>query len=174
VYDRWVSYFADYGTTIDDTVLKVLSTAFRKTKFKAPVTAEGTGTNDGNFALYTNDEILHEFEDLAIKSDDNVGSDLGKYAGAVVYKRLPLRYVDILDRTTANATVQERIMGKNPIVGINWNYIKPVILKGDRFRESKPMNSRELPNVLTCHMDLTYNYVCTNRKHSGFLVTDKT
>jgi len=168
-FDGWKSYYADYDE-VNDAFLKMLSRAFRKLHFKSPVMVDSkTGTKDSPFTLHSNDSVIADLEDLALKSDDRVGADLGKYAGAVVFKRIPIEYVDNLDSTGTGYS--EYCHGTDPIYGINWNYFEPVILKGDKFRKSKPINDRKQHNVMTVFVDLTWNIICTNRHKAGFVIS---
>ena len=171
-FSGWKNYYSDYDEVNDD-FLKRLSRAFRKTKFKSPTMVDSkTGTINSPFTLHSNDSVIGDLEDLALKSDDRVGADLGKYAGAVVFKRIPIEYVDNLD--TDATGYDENCHGINPIYGVNWNYFEPVILKGDNFRRNKPINDREQHNVMTVFVDLTWNIVCTNRRKAGFVISIET
>ncbi len=168
-YDKWTSYYSDYDEVNND-LMKRLSRAFRKTKFKAPTMVDKkTGTIQSPFTLQTNDAVLSALEDHALNSDDRVGNDLGKYAGSVIYKRIPFEYVDILDSTSS--TYNEIIHGTNPIYGCNWNYFEPVLLKGDNFRKGRPINDREQHNVMTVFLDTSWNIICTNRRKAGFVIS---
>jgi len=166
---RWANYYHDHNDNIDYSLLKALSKAFRKTNFQTPTVAGQSVDPDSsffNFRMYTNNKILEELEDLAVKADDRVGSDLGKYAGAVMYKNLPLIYVDLLD------TELTYVYGANPIFGVNHNNFYPAVLSNENFRWNKPMNKVGQHNVFTVYLDLSYAYVCDNRRTAGFLLSD--
>lgn len=167
--DRWANYYADHDDNLDHTLLKKLSRAIRKTKFQTPVVAgEAVDAKSDyyNFRMYTNDKVLTELEDLATKSDDRLGNDLGKYAGAIIYKGIPLVYVDSLD------TELTYVYGANPIFGVNHEHFFPMILANEFFRWNKPMKKVGQHNVLTVYLDLSYAYVCKNRRSGGFLLSD--
>lgn len=169
-YERWRNYYADYDLVNDD-LLKKLSRAFRKTNFQSPATVQDLVKGPlSNFKMFTNDAVLSGMEDLALKSDDAVGFDLGKYAGRVAYKRIPLDYAAELDNAVAGGSLVAQL-GKDPIVGINFDKFTPIIMVDDRFRESDPINDRELPNVFTVFVDLSYAYICKNRREAGFVVS---
>jgi len=166
---RWANYYHDHNNNIDQTLLRALSKAFRKTHFQTPIVAgQAVDPKSGfsNFRLYTNNAVLEELEDFALSTDDRLGSDLGKYAGAVIYKGLPLVYVDTLD------TELTFVYGKNPIFGVNHNHFYPITLANETFRWNKPMNKVGQHNVFTVYMDLSYAYVCDNRRAGGFLISD--
>ncbi len=168
VYEKWKSYFFDYENLSADDFLKKLSRAMRRTHFKSPVMVDSkTGNEHGNnFTLFTDDYVISELEEYAFDNDDNIGADLGKYAGAVTFKRIPIEYCDLLDDDSGTYT---HLRGAHPIYGINWKFFELIMLKGDKFRESEPIKDREYHNVLTVFLDLSYNMICTNRMKAGFV-----
>ena len=170
-FTGWKSYYADYTSGQWEDFLEKLGRAFRKTKFQSPATVEDIGTGPlSAFKLYTSDAALTALETIARHSDDRVGFDLGKYAGRLAFNRVPIDYVDILDSTATGYDAS--IHGVDPFYGINWKYIEPVILKGDRFRVSPPQkNTTANHNLLSVFLDLTYNYICTNRNKAGFVLS---
>lgn len=167
---RWASYYADHDGELGDNLLSLLRRAMRKTKFKAPLLAQKVGKDMSftNFRMYTNDNVMDNLESLADAKDDNVGYDLGKYHGTVVFKGIPFEYVDILDTADTN------VYGTDPVFGVNHDCFKPYILNGFDFEISKPMNNKENQhNVLSVYMDLIYGYVCKDRRMGGFLVSQQ-
>lgn len=175
VNKRWNSFYADHGNQLDSTMLKKLSRAFRKTKFQSPTFASQTidpKSSFSNFRLYTTSAVLDELEELARHSDDRVGADLGKYAGKTIFKGIPFEYVDVLDDDSSVSTQQGYVYGGDPIYGINHNHFRAVVLDGENFRVNKPMTKVGQHNVLTVYIDLTYQYICDNRRTAGFLISD--
>lgn len=172
---RWNNYYADHANQLDDTMLTKLSRAFRKTKFQSPMFAnQAIDPKSGfsNFRLYTTSAVLDELEKLARRSDDRLGADLGKYAGKTIFKGIPFIYVDVLDDDSDYSTQQGYVYGGDPIFGINHNHFYPVVLDGEYFRVNDPMKDVNQHNVLTVYIDLTYQYVCDNRRTGGFLLSD--
>jgi len=166
---RWASWYADHNNSLGDGLMKILRRAFRNTKFQSPIVAKQAidpSSDFSNFRLYTNNDVLDEIEELAIKSDDRVGADLGKYAGGVIFKGIPFKYVDSLNNELTY------VYGNNPIFGINHNHFWGYILGGEDFRLNKPMNKVGQHNVFTVYIDLSYAYICDNRRTGGFLISD--
>jgi hypothetical protein len=166
---RWANYYADHQGNLDDTCLTLLRRAFRQTYFQAPLEPAKIfeDTEYGNYRLYSNDNVIGTFEELAMKSDDRVGPDLGKYAGKTMFKGIPFVYVDILD------TADTDTYGTDPIFGVDHNQFYPVVLKGEYFRVNKPMSKVGQHNVLTVYVDLSYAYICEDRRRAGFLVNEQ-
>lgn len=165
----WANFYADHNNLLDDSLLKILSRAFLKTKFETPEIAGQAldpKSNFSNFRMYTSSNVILELEELARKSDDRVGYDLGKYAGATIFKGVPFRWVADLD------TELTYVRGADPIYGINHNHFYPIVLADNNFRRTKPTPKSGSHNVLEGFVDLTYAYVCDNRRVGGFLVSD--
>jgi len=166
---RWANWYADHNNQLNDTILKTLRQAIRKTKFQTPIIAKQAidpESSFSNFRLYTTSNMLDNLEEIAFKSDDRVGSDLGKYAGAVTFKNLPFVYVDSLD------TPLKYVYGADPIFGVSHDHFNPVVLENENFRTNKPMNKVGQHNVMTVYIDLSYAYMCDNRRTGGFLISD--
>lgn len=165
----WANWYADHNNKLDDSLLKLLSGAVLKTKFETPIIAGQTldpKSNFYNFRYYTSSNVILELEELARKSDDKVGFDLGKYAGMTVFKGIPFRWIEDLD------TELTYVRGADPIYGVNHNHFYPVVLSDNNFRKTKPKPKGNSHNVLEGHVDLTYAYVCDNRRTAGFLISD--
>jgi len=167
--DRWASYWADHNGNIDQSLLTMLSRAFRKCGFQAPLEPGKIFQYNtfGNFRLYSNDNVIGTLETLARNSDDRVGYDLGKYCGHTMYKGIPFVYVDILDTADTDTIMTD------PIFGVNHDVFYPVVLKGEYFRIDKPRLNSAQPGVLTGYVDLTYAYICENRRQAGFLIAQQ-
>jgi len=165
---RWANYYADHQGTINETTLDILDTAFRKTHFKSPMFAKQAidpKSDFSNFRMFTTNDVLKELNKMARKSDDALGPDLGKYAGSVIFKGVPFVYADFLD------TAKQYVYGSDPIFGVNFNHFYPVILDGEEFLESEPMTEVGQPDTLTIYVDVSYGFICDNRRAGGFLVS---
>ena len=165
----WANFYADHNNLLDDSLLKILSRAFLKSHFETPTVAGESldpKSNFSNFRMYTSSNVILELEELARKSDDRVGFDLGKYAGATIFKGIPFKWVADLDTELTYAR------GADPIYGINHNHFYPVVLADNNFRKTKPKPMGGSHNVLEGFVDLSYAYVCDNRRTAGFLVSD--
>jgi len=165
----WANYYYDHNGNIDYTLLKALAKTMRKIGFKTPKLAGDAidpRSSVANLRIYTTDDVIGTLEDLAIKADDRVGNDLGKYAGNVVFKNHPLIYVDSLD------TELTYVYGKNPIFLVNHEHFYPIILSGMNFKWSSPIpGGNTQHNTLTVFLDLMFAYVCKNRRAGGALLS---
>ena len=58
-----------------------------------------------------------------------------------------------------------------PIYMVNHETFYPVVLKGDFMHESEPTNPGEMVNTIFVAVDLTYCYVCDNRRANAVITT---
>lgn len=167
VNPRWASYYADHDGNLSDTLLSRLFRAITKTSFIVPLEPKAVDKNTtwGNFRYYTNMNVLENLEALRRKTDDGISPDLGKHAGAVLYKNVPFVYVEELD--TARAT----LYGTDPIYGVNHDYFKLATLAGRGFVLGTPMPRDEQHKIVKVPLDLEYAIRCVNRQRAGFLIS---
>jgi hypothetical protein len=167
-YTDWANYFADHNSNIDDSLLTILDTAARKLNFQPPVIPEKLPMDKMNYAFYTNDTVIKNLNSYFAKADDNMGYRPDSHYNTPTFNRIPMIYTPPLD--TANTSVY----GTNPILGLNHNFIYPVILRNWDFRITKQVaNLRH--TVMELYMDLVYQIWCNSSpKYAGFLVTNNT
>lgn len=155
-YRNWV----DEITGIDGSTVKKLAKAFYATKFTSPMTVSDLKKGSAsNFRIYLTLNDLVEYDDLARKSNDNLGGDLAKFHGVSAFNRVPVLWSPNLDTDT-----------DLPIYGVNHAKFYPIVQSGDWMRENDPMADVELHNVTTTFVDGSYQYFNTNIRESGFVL----
>ena len=168
---RWASYYADHNGQFGDNLLDLLARATRKTHFIPTMlpTAVAKETSPQPFRYYSNDNVIGNLEAIARKMDDNVGPDLAKYFGRVLYKGVPFIYVSFLDDSASYST----IMGTDPIYGVNHDFFKVRILRENDYVLGKPKERDRSHNVLSVPLDVSLACTCTNRQRGGFLISQQ-
>ena len=167
---HWRSYYAQYTTVDWDDLVEKLDVGFRRSKFQSPATVEdGASGPLSMFSMHTGNNVLKALTSMLLMADDKVGYDLGKYHGAVVFNRIPIKYCDILDSDHADHVAA--VLGTDTVFGVNWNLFESVVLKGDNFRQTAPAPDKDNHNFIKSFVDLTYNYVCRNRRYAGFNIS---
>jgi hypothetical protein len=174
---KWRNY-ADVYTKVDNSLLRKLRSAVRRTRFRpaAMIPKPGKDGVGSPLRLYAADDVVTEMEDLADKRDDaNTPQDLaGKmlhnHDGTVMFNRMPLVYIPQLDGLTVtggSATVNT----PDPIYCIDWSKLQPVVQDGYWMEESKkPMTDRSQHTTLTVFLDGSHNNLCINRRTAGFVL----
>ena len=107
---------------------------------------------------YVNEDTMSSFEDLGEAQNENLGRDIASMDGQIIFRRVPIIWVPKLDEDTTD-----------PVYMIDHSTFYPVVLKGDYLRESDPKESAEAHNAYSIHVDLTYNYVCLDRRRNAVL-----
>ena len=157
---NWKNYTVRYVTVDKPDLVKKLRTAHRKTGFKSPINIEEYRTTKGQrYRLYTDEATLVALEDIGEAQNDNLGRDLASMDGTLVFRGHPIIWVPKLDAET-----------NGPIYGIDHSTFYPVCLEGDYLRESDAKPAPNQHNVYQVFVDLTYNYLCVERRRN-FLAT---
>lgn len=157
-YANWKNYSGSYATVTKADLIAKIRTAIRKCGFKSPVSIpDFRGGKGDKFRLYMNEALLNAIELVGEQQNENLGKDIAEMDGVTTIRRFPCVWIPYLDADT-----------QNPIYGINHATFNPIVLEGDYLRESEVDNSNS-HNVNETHVDLTYNYVCNDRR-SNFVI----
>ena len=165
--NKWANYYKDYdGPNSADAMVDAMHKVYRMIQFRAPRIAKDlvSGPRSG-YVIYMDGDTLDAYEKYTRKSNDQIGFDVGKFAGNTAFQRTPIIWNPQLD------TADETNRGANPIYFINHNKFKPFILRGDNLRESEPIIDRAQHNVITVFVDISYNYLCLSRRKQGLIST---
>ena len=158
----WRSYCAGgtaYYDSMNATALRTMLKMFLKIQFQSPYTVKDLELGPlSNYRIYCNTDSYVALVELCRQQNENIGADLARYNGITVFSRVPIIHIPYLDNDTSD-----------PVYMVNHNKFEPFVLDGDYFRESPPMNSREQSNVFTTVTDLSYNFLCTNRRMQGVM-----
>lgn len=164
-YERWRNYFTDVDDSTDmDNTIDAMHKVYRKIRFRAPRIVSDLDSGPlANYRIYMNGTTIDAYEKYTRLSNDQIGYDVGKFAGNTAFQRVPIIWIEQLD------SISTDIAGTNPIYFVNHNKFYPYVLRGDFLTESEPMKDREQHNVITTFVDLTYNYLCTDRRSQGVI-----
>jgi len=161
-YNRWSNWCADY-TTIDKTdLIRKWREAATKTRFMSPteIPALGTATD---FGYYTNYNVIGRLEEVLEAQNDNLGSDIASQDGRLLFRRVPVMWVPYLDSYTGPAGTSAPTTA-DPIYGINWGVFKPCFLEGEYMVEEGPEKAANQHTTYHVQVDMTYNFLCYNRR----------
>lgn len=155
---NWRNYSGGYSDASDKTdLIKKVRTAFRLTNFRSPLGSKrGVVDNKMKRTLYANDSLISELEELGEGLNENLGRDLTKYMDNIIINGHPVVYVPYLDNDT-----------EDPLYFIDHSTFMPVVLAKEYLRRSKPQIIPGQHNAYVFWINMTYNYLCTNRRQSG-------
>jgi hypothetical protein len=153
-YPRWSNYTAPYSAITHDDLVRAWRKASTFTNFMSPTGEQQPDYNTGNrYGYYTNYAVLGKLEEILESQNDNLGNDVASKDGMVLFRRTPVTWAPKLE---ADST--------NPVYGINWGVFKPVLLEGWYLKEDAPIRAPNQHTVRQVHVDLSYNYKCTDRR----------
>lgn len=153
-YPNWSNWtFSATSVDRDDFIAKALK-ACEFTKFMAPKAYNELAAGEGKWGFFTTYRLLALLEKYLQSSNDNLGVDLAKYAGAVTLKGNPIKWVPYLQ---ANDT-------QDPFYGINWSTLKYFFRKGRSMVRHPPQLRDNQHTVRVVHMDNWGNFCCYNRR----------
>jgi hypothetical protein len=148
------NYTFQYTDVSKADLIKKLRTAHRKTNWRSPYKTSEMMSEFGNRRqIYLNEATVSNIEDVGEGQNENLGRDIASMDDRIVFKRHPLIYVPYLDDDTTN-----------PLYMTDTDTIKPIVLKGDYLRETDAQRSPKQHNTFEVHVDLSINFVCTNRR----------
>jgi hypothetical protein len=160
-HPNFKNYTATYTSVTKSDLLAKMRTAHMKIRFKSPVTLEQyRGEMGETYRIYVNESVMQSLCDIGEGQNENLGRDLSSMDGQIVFKKHPIVYVPQLDSRT-----------DNPVYMIDHSTFFPVCLKGDYLRESEAQKAPNQHNVWQVFIDLTYNYMCLDRRRNAVFST---
>lgn len=152
------NWTGQYSTNSKPDLIKKMRTMHRKIRFKSPVDSKDYAKKE-RYRVYCNETSISGFEDIGESQNENLGRDIASVNGeGMTFRGHPIRWVPKLDEDTSQ-----------PIYFLNHATFYPVCLKGDYLHESEPIRSNTQHDWFTVHVDLTYNYLCVDRRRNGVL-----
>ncbi len=168
---RWKNCTGTFAAYTRADMITKLKRVFRKIRWRSPVTTKEMELAE-DLRVYTTETVVEAFETLAEAQNENLGNDVAsKAAGSsgrsgirmegdqVTIRRHPIIYVPELEATVTN----------DPIYCIDHGTFKVYVMSGDYLRETGPIMAQEQHNTRIVWVDLTYNYLCLNRRRNGVL-----
>jgi len=155
------NYTGQYTSVTKSDLIKKLRTAHRKIRFVSPVTLDDyRGGMGDRYRLYTNESVISDLEDVGEAQNENLGREIASMDGTITFRRHPIVWIPKLDSRS-----------DNPVYMIDHSTFYPVCLKGDYLRESEATKAPNQHNVFQVFVDLTYNYLCIDRRRNAVLST---
>ena len=154
------NYTAQYVAVSKADLIKKMRTMKRKTGFKSPVDINDYIKGRGmRYRVYMNESTMSTMEEVGESQNENLGRDIASIDGMnMAFRGFPMRWIPKLDSDTTD-----------PVYFIDHSVWQPVCLAGDFMRESRPVRDPEKHDWWTIYVDLTYNYVCFDRRRNGVI-----
>ena len=155
------NYTDQYTTVSKNDLIAKMRTAYRKTGFVSPLTDDQyRGSMGQRFRIYVNEPVIQDFENVGEGQNENLGKDIASMDGTTTFRRIPIEWIPAMDSRS-----------DNPVYMVDHSSFFPVCLKGDYLRESEARQNPDAHNLYEVFMDITYNYVCDNRRKNSVITT---
>jgi len=155
------NYTAQYTDVSKTDLIKKLRTAHRKCQFMSPITINDyRGAMGSRYRLYVPETVISSMEDLGEDQNENLGRDLATMDGTMTFRKHPIIWIPKLDSTS-----------NGPVYMVDHSTFYPVVLKGDYLREGEAEKAPNQHNMFQVFCDLTYNYLCVDRRRNALLTT---
>jgi len=156
-YKNWTD---TYVAITKDDLIKKMRRASYKTNWKSPISvADFRSFKAQMYRIYMPYDVYEAFVDAAQAQNENLGPDVARYDGEVTFKKHTILATPSLDDTTNTWT-------DFPVFGVNHQTFLPVCLEEDYMRETGPQQSPKQHNTREVHYDISYNYVCLDRRRN--------
>lgn len=159
---KWRNWVFQYTNVDDADCIRRLKKAIVMTAFKSPVKGIPEIGPGLKRIFFSNYGLIAPLEEYLKASNQNLGMDVTRYAGAVLINGNPLIRVPYLEADTTN-----------PIYGVNLQDVKIYRLKNFWMRKCYIAEYPGQHNIEASFLDSTYQVVMTNRRKSfvGFTST---
>lgn len=159
-YTNFKNWTGQYTANSKADLVKKMRTMHRKVRFKSPISQKDYRSGMGErYRVYVNETTFSGFEDIGESQNENLGRDIAAIDGFdMAFRRNPIRWVPSLDADTSQ-----------PVYFVDHSTFYPVCLKGDYLNESPPIRDPLKHDWHTIYIDLTYNYLCVDRRRNGVL-----
>ena len=171
------NYTVNYTSVTKADLIAKLRTMQRKVGWKPVVGTPNYSAAFGGgarYRCYVNETVLLGLEDIGESQNENLGRDLAPMGGSnqvyevdhtLTFRKYPIVWVPQLDDTSVFTAAT------NPFYLIDHSTFYPVCLKGDFLRESPPEKAPNQHNTFRVFVDLSYNFLCVNRRRNGIAAT---
>jgi hypothetical protein len=162
-YERWNNYTAQYVAVTTDDLIRKARIMAEETNFKPMITGVPDLGAPGKKQYFANLETIKTFEDVADSRNDNLGPDVAKHDGQVMFRRTSLNYVPRLNEDTTN-----------PLYQVDFNVFKIMVQNGWWQKRTVLAPYPGQRNVSAVFLDSLYNFICYNRRLLGVIATGTT
>jgi len=159
VFTNWANGTFTYNTVSDDDLLDKWAEACEKCEFMAPHSYNQLDSSTSDWEFFTVYSVYSACQKLLRASNDNLGTDLGKYRNTIVFKGNPIHWVPAL--TDSNSTAYD---SANPVYGVNWSSIEYKFQKNRNMIRHKPIRSPGQHTVREVHLDNWGQFRSKNRR----------
>lgn len=162
-YPNWQNWTDQYTQISADDFIRRARKAATFTDFQPPVDGIPTFNTGDDYGFYSNYGVIGPLEESLDARNDNLGPDIATNDGKVLFRRVPVVWIPILEQDSTN-----------PFYGINWGLMKTYILQGWWLRETHVPIYPGQHTVEAHFMDCTYQWILKDRRRFFVIATGTT
>ena len=155
----WKNGNFGYAAVSQSDCLPKLSEAIAKSYFKPPRAYPAIDDSKPQYVIYSTYPFVEAMQNLQTASNDNLGTDVGKYRGTVMYRGIPISWVPCLTNS-GDAAVDTQ----HPIYGIDWSKLKCFYKTGWDWAEQPLQTPPDQPTVRKLWLICWRNYRMIDRR----------
>lgn len=162
-YPNWSNWTAQYVYPTPDDLLKKWYKAAEFTDFDTATPDMPTFNTGNDYGYYTNWSVIQPLEELLRNRNDDLGSDIAKLQGSLMFMQKPVKRVVQLESDTTGA-----------VYGINWGEMQCAALRGLWLKETKVEKMPGQHTVAAAYYDCSFQFFTRNRRRHFVLATGTT
>ena len=167
-YSNWKNYSRTYTNVTEDDLIDHMIITSDDIGFESPISIQDARVGRGKRQrFYTTQTVKRGLAKIGRNRNDNLGVEIAKFEGDMVFNRIPVKGLPILE----NATNWSLPVPAAPVYCLNMDTFYPVWLEGDYIKQSDIIRHPTKHNTLIQWYDCTYNMVCNNRRMNAVIAT---
>lgn len=159
----WYNWGSAYTAVSTADLVKNMRRAVEKLNFAKPAIVADDVPDEGRFepTIYCGTEVLLSLEDVVAGQNESLGFTLDPTRGKATFYGVPITKAAALDASAWSAIA--------PVYLIDKASFKLYVLKNNDFRDTPPEPIANAHNVIAAHVDVSFQFVCTNRRRNGVI-----
>ncbi len=159
VNTQWRNGAFGYADVSQTDLCAKLSEAMEKSYYEPPRSYAQLQDSKPQFVLYTTYPVWEAFQSLQTSSNENLGTDIGRFRNTVTFKGVPMTWVPAL--TNSGSPVRDL---QHPIYGMDWSVFKMFFKTGWDWTAMPPETPDNQPTARKVYMIARRNYRVVNRR----------
>lgn len=156
---QWKNGNFGYADVSQTDLCPKLAEAMEKSYYEPPRSYAQLEDSKPQFVLYTTYPVWEAMQNLQTSSNDNLGTDIGRFRNTVTFKGVPMTWVPAL--TNAGSPVRDT---QHPIYGMDWSVFKMFFKNGWDWKMLDPEVPNNQPTARKVYMWAIRNYRAMSRR----------
>lgn len=156
---QWKNGTFGYDDVSQTDLCPKLAEAIEKSYYEPPRSYAALEDSKPQFVLYTTYPVWEAMQNLQTASNDNLGTDIGKFRNTVAFKGIPMTWVPAL--SNSGSPVRDT---QHPIYGMDWSVFKMFFKTGWDWKPLPIETPNNQPTARKLYMYARRNYRAMSRR----------